>query len=262
MERVTADDGVELRFRVDGPAEGTPILFLHSIGCDHRMWEPQAAALARRGRRPIRPDLRGHGGSGAPAGDYSLARLARDALAVLDALDAGPTVVCGLSLGGLAAQELALRAPDRVAALALANTDARIGTPQAWRERAAQVRTQGLDSIADMAMARFFSEDFRARDPATVALFRERLLGGSAQGYAACCAVLRDADLSGEIGALNRPVLVIGGRLDVSTPPARMRELALAMPTAAYLELDAAHLSNVERPEAFTAAILEFLETL
>jgi 3-oxoadipate enol-lactonase len=260
VEQVTADDGVALAAAVEGPADAPVLLMLHSIGCDHAMWEPQRDAL--RDWRTIRLDLRGHGGSAAPDGDCSLERLARDALAVLDASGVDAAVVCGLSLGGLVAQQLAILAPERVRGLVLANTAARIGTAEAWRDRAMQVREQGLAAIADMAMGRFFSEGFRTQSPKVVEAFRARLLASSPAGYAGCCAALRDADLRPELPRIAAPTLVVAGALDVSTPPEQMRALAAGLANSRYVELDAAHLSNVERPAAFAAALLEHLESL
>lgn len=257
--RVTASDGAGLFVSDDGPREAQALVFLHSIGCDHGMWAAQAEALD--GYRTICLDLRGHGASDAPAGDYTLDRLAGDVAEVLDALKLERAMVCGLSLGGIVAQALALNAPGRVAGLVLANTAARIGTAEAWADRAALVRAQGLGEIADMAMGRFFSDAFRAGQADVVAGFRDGLLATSMQGYAGCCAALRDADLRAEIGRIAAPTLVIGGALDVSTPPEQTRLLAASIPGAAYVELDAAHLSNIERPEAFTAALGKHLES-
>jgi 3-oxoadipate enol-lactonase len=256
--QVITEDGVELQVWVEGPVAGPPILLLHSIGCDHAMWRGQAEALA--GRRVISPDLRGHGASGAPAGEYGLDRLARDVVAILDALKVERAVVCGLSLGGLIALEMALRAPGRVLGLVLANTSARIGSRDAWADRARVVLDEGVAAIADLAMTRFFSDAFRGAAPTTVSMFRERLLATPADGYAGCCAALRDADLRGEGGAIACPSLVIGGRLDVSTPPEQTLALADDIAGARYVELNAAHLSNVEQPAAFNAALLRYLE--
>lgn len=260
MIHILAGDGARLAVRVDGPGERPAVLLLHSIGCDHRMWDAQEQAFAGR-FRVIRPDIRGHGASDAPDGDYTLEQLGRDAVSVLDGLGISCAVVCGLSLGGLVAQEVALRAPDRLSGLVLANTAARIGSADAWNQRANVVRAEGLAAIADIAMARFFSDAFRAAAPETEAGFRDRLLSTSTVGYAGCCAALRDADLVAEIGGIATPTLVIGGRMDVATPPEQTRELAAAIPYAAYIELDAAHLSNVERPDDFTAALRGRLET-
>jgi 3-oxoadipate enol-lactonase len=238
-----------------------PILFLHSIGCDHRLWDAQVAALAE--HAPVlRPDLRGHGAAPKPKGDYRLDDLIGDAVSVLDAAGVARAVVCGLSLGGLVAQGLALRAPERVSGLVLANTAPRIGAPEVWGQRAEVVRTQGLAAIAEMAMARFFSESFRREQPEVVAGFRERLIAASAAGYAGCCAVLRDTDISTEVARIRAPTLVLAGANDVSTPPDQLRALADTIPGARYRELDAAHLSNIEQPAAFTAEVRSFLEAL
>lgn len=260
MSTVAADDGAELFVRVDGPATAPPILFLHSIGCDHRLWDAQAGAL--NAYRVIRPDLRGHGRSAAPPGDYPLDRLVADAVAVLDAACATPAVVCGLSLGGLVAQALALAAPHRVAGLVLASTAPRIGAPEAWRDRAAAVRAGGLGAISDMVMARFFSDPFRDARPDVVAAYRSRLEASSPQGYAGCCAALRDADLTARLGEIAAPCLVVAGLADVSTPPDQVRGVAHAIRGAAYRELDAGHLSNVEQPQAFSDLLRAFLEDL
>jgi 3-oxoadipate enol-lactonase len=257
--RVSASDGAALFVADEGPRDGPSVVFLHSIGCDHAMWADQARAVGR--WRTIRPDIRGHGRSAAPPGDYALDRLADDVLEVLAALDVRQAIVCGLSLGGLVAQAVALRTPSAVRGLVLANTAARIGAPDAWAERAAWVRAEGLAGIADMAMGRFFSEEFRAEHPATVARFRQTLIGGSAEGYAGCCAALAGADLTADVGAIAAPTLVIGGARDLSTPPEQTAALAAAIPGARYVELDAAHLSNVERPESFSAALVKHLET-
>jgi 3-oxoadipate enol-lactonase len=257
--QVTASDGAALYVADHGPRDGQAVVFLHSIGCDHTMWADQARAIGP--WRAISLDLRGHGRSAAPSGDYALDRLAQDVLDVLAALNVGQAVVCGLSLGGLIGQAVALRAPSAVRGLVLANTTARIGAPDAWAERAARVRAEGLGAIADMAMERFFSERFRAAEPATVARFRQTLIGGSAEGYAGCCTALGGADLRGDVGRIAAPTLVIGGAQDVSTPPEQTAALAAAIPDARHVALDAAHLSNVERPEAFSAALVKHLET-
>lgn len=259
MMRVTASDGARLAVADAGPRGAPAVVFLHSIGCDGGMWAAQVAALA--GHRTICVDLRGHGASDAPAGDYALARLAEDVADVLAALSAPEAVVCGLSLGGLVAQAFALRTPAQVRGLVLANTAARIGSPEAWSDRAALVRAEGLGAIADLAMGRFFSDGFRATHPQEVAGCRDRLLAMSAGGYAGCCAALRDGDLRDDIGRIGAPVLVIGGAHDVSTPPQQTRALAAAIPGADHVELDAGHLSNVEQPRAFAAALAQHMES-
>lgn len=256
-----AADGCRLIGEATGSADAPALLFLNSVGCDRRLWQPQVAALAGEWRC-LTFDARGHGASDAPDGDYTVAQLAQDALAILDAAGAAHAHVCGLSLGGLTAQQLALAAPERVQRLILANTASRIGSHESWEARIALVRTEGLEGLADAAMARFFSEGVRAAQPALVATWRQRLATSSATGYIGCCAALRDADLTAELGRITAATLVIGGAQDVSTPPEQTAALAAAILGARHVVLDAAHLSNLELPDAFTAALRGHLEVV
>jgi len=257
---VTTDDAIRLNVVVEGRADGPTLLLMHSIGCDLRLWDPQVAALAG-DFRVVRYDTRGHGGSDAPKGDYSRERLGQDALAVLDAVGADRAYLCGLSLGGITAQFLALHACDRVAGMIIANCAARIGTAEGWRQRAELVLGPGPAYMAHTAMTRFFSPRFRAANPDTVDVFRQRFSVTSPEGYAGCCAVLRDADFTGQLSAMSVPTIVIGGVLDEPTPLAQAEELAAGIPGASLVALDAGHLSNVEQPAAFAAAIRRILET-
>jgi 3-oxoadipate enol-lactonase len=250
---------MRLEICVDGPADAPALLFINSIGCEQAMWDAQAAALAGR-FRVIRYDARGHGGSTTPPGDYRLADLGRDALTVLDAASVERAHVCGLSLGGLTAQWLAIHAPERVERLVLASTAARIGTAQGWRERIELVRHGGMDGVAELALGRFFCERFRLGHPQAAAAVRDQLLRTRVDGYAGCCAALRDADLCGEICSIVAPTLVMAGALDVSTPRSQGEALARGLKHARLQVLDAAHLSNIERPGEFTAALRDHLE--
>jgi 3-oxoadipate enol-lactonase len=254
---VTVNDGVRLATRSDGPPDAEPVLFLHSLGCDLSMWEAQAQALAGP-FRVLRFDMRGHGASGAPAGEYTMERLACDALAVLDAANAERAHVCGISLGGVAAQWLAIHAPDRVNKLVLANTAARIGTYESWQARRDTVSERGLEAIADLALARFFSEGFRAASPGVANGIRRILLRTDPHGYTACCAALQHCDLRNDLGRVTAPTLVIGSTLDVSTLPAEAQALAGLITGARLAILESAHLSNVEQPEAFTYEVSRF----
>jgi 3-oxoadipate enol-lactonase len=257
---VTTDDGIRLNIAVDGPERGEPLLFLNSLGCDRSMWDAQAGELAGR-FRVIRFDTRGHAASDAPDGDYTLDRLGCDALAVLDAAGAERAHICGLSLGGVTAQWLAIHAPGRVNRLILANTAARVGTAESWQARRDTVSSQGMTAIADAVIGRFFQDAFRAAHPATVETFCNTLLRTPPEGYAGCCAALRDADLRPELSRIAAPTLVIGGRLDASTPPEQAEALANGIKGARLIVLDTAHLSNIEQPAAFTQAVMKHLET-
>jgi 3-oxoadipate enol-lactonase len=257
---VTTDDGVRINTVIEGRGDGPSLLLMHSIGCDLTLWDRQIDALAD-DFRIVRFDARGHGRSDAPKGDYTLDRLSRDALAVLDAVGVDSAYLCGLSLGGVTAQWLALHAAARVKAIIIANTATRIGTAEAWQARADMSIGQGMQALAPTAITRFFSERFLASSPEIADIFLQRLLTTAPEGYAGCCAVLRDTDFTGQLGAIALPTIVIGGTLDVPTPLSQAEELARAIPGARLVALDAGHLSNVEQPAAFADAIRRILET-
>lgn len=255
----TVSDGARIFWTADGAENAPALLLANSIGTALEMWDAQVPAWAER-FRVIRFDARGHGRSDAPKAEYSLARLAEDAAGVLDGARVARAHVCGLSLGGAVGQQLALDAPNRVDRLILANTAARIGNAEGWQARIDAVASGGLEGIAEMALGRFFDEAFRTAHPDVIARFRQMLLANPAHGYIGCCAALRDADLRPGVGAITAPTLVIGGAHDVSTPPDVTDALAASIPGARAVTLKAAHLSNVEAPEAFSAAVRDFLD--
>ena len=236
-----------------------PVLFLsHSLGQDHGMWDAQAEWLAPH-FRIVRYDTRGHGASGAPRGDYSLDDLGADVLRLADALGIERFAFCGLSLGGMIAQWLAVAAPDRVTAVVLANTSAR---PEAERmeTRRRTVLADGMQAVVDSVMQRFFSPRLLAMNPPSVAESRRTLLATDPVGYAGCCAAIRDMDRVKRLGEIRCPVLIIDGDLDVSLPwKGHGDVLANGIHGASVVHLPAAHLANLERPRAFTAAVLQFL---
>ena len=251
-------DGCRLSFTVTGPQRAPALLLLNALGTTSGLWDAQVAPLASR-LRVIRCDTRGHGGSDAPAGDYTLDRLGHDALAVLDAAGARRAHVCGVSLGGLLALWLARRAPERVDRIVAANTGARVGTPEMWRQRIGAVRTEGMAALAEPATQRWFTERFRRTAPETVDRFRTMISKCAADGYAGCCAALRDADLRDDLPHITAPTLVVTGTHDPATPPSLGDRIREGIAGARGIALDAAHLANVEQPEAFHAAVIEFL---
>jgi 3-oxoadipate enol-lactonase len=254
----TTDDGCRLDYALAGPDDAPALVLSNSLGSDRGMWDPQADALARR-YRVLRYDTRGHGASEAPASDYTLARLARDILSLMDHAGLARAHVAGVSLGGLTALWLGVHAPDRVDRLVLANTAARIGSVPMWAERMRLVATGGTAAIADATMERWFTVGFRATRPETVARVRSTLQAVPALGYLGCCAALRDADLRAEAGCVRAPTLVISGIHDPATPPAEGARLAGAIPGAMLREFDAAHLTNIECAAAFTDTVIDFL---
>jgi len=258
MPFVTLDDA-RLFYRLEG-APGAPVLmFSHSLGTDHQMWAPQAADLLPH-FRVLRYDARGHGASDASPGEYPIELLSRDALALADRLDIARFALCGLSMGGAVGQWIALHAPERLTQLVLANTSPNFVPKSKWDERINAVKKGGTAAIADLAMPRFFTAQTLAQGNPQVSGIRSVLLGTDAGGYIGCCAALRDFDTTREVQKIKTPTLVIGGDFDVSTPWEGHGEvLAREIPGAKAVRLPAAHLSNLERPRSFTAALLNFL---
>ncbi|GGC84736.1 3-oxoadipate enol-lactonase [Chelatococcus reniformis] len=248
------------RFHVssDGPHTAPALVMAHSVAAGLTMWEPQVAALAQH-FRVIRYDARGHGGSVGPARPFGIDQLGRDALSLLDALHIDRAHWCGLSMGGMVGQWLLAHAGDRLARVALANTAAVAGQPDGLNERIRLVRQAGMTAVADATMARWFTPGFRAAHPAVVDRIRALVLATPPHGFTACSGALRDMDLRAAIAGARNPVLVIVGSQDPGTPPAAGRLIARRIAGARVVELDAAHLSNVEQADAFTRALLKFL---
>lgn len=245
-------------YRVTGPDEAPVLMLSHSLGQDHGMWDPQAADLSAR-FRVIRYDIRGHGASSVTTGDYRIEQLGADALALADALGVDRFAFCGVSLGGMIGQWLAAHVPDRVTALVLANTSARADAERMESRRQA-VLAGGMTAVVDVVMGRFFSPPSLALNPPMVASARRTLLGTDPVGYAGCCAAIRDMNHTGILRKMRGPVLIIDGERDASLPWSGHGEiLARDIPHARVVRLPAAHLSNLEAPRAFTAALFDFL---
>ena len=247
-------------YRLEGN-HGLPVLvFSHSIGTDHALWEPQVQDLLSH-FQVLRYDTRGHGASEAPPGEYSVEQLGRDVLGLVEALNLPQFSFCGLSLGGAVGQWLAIHAPEKLTGLILANTSPRVGTPELWQNRINAVQQGGMVAIADTAIQRFFSPESLAPSSAYVDSIRSVLLGTDVTGYVGCCAALRDFDFKDNLPDIGIPTLVIVGERDVSTPWTGNGEiLAQRIPQARVTRLSAAHLSNLEAPKSFTAALFAFLQ--
>jgi 3-oxoadipate enol-lactonase len=247
-----------LHYRIDGPDDGTPVLLMNALGTTLDLWAAQSERLQRT-FRVIRCDTRGHGGSAAPAGDYTLDELGEDALRVLDVVGAETAHICGISLGGLIAMWLGIYQPSRVRSLVLADTAARVGTAERWMERIAKVRTEGMTAIADLNMPNWFTPEFREHQPEIVARFHRMVAACNPDGYAGCCAALRDADLRPIIRGVRAPALVIAGDQDPSTTIADAEFIHQEIPGASMVTFPAAHLANVECADLFSQHLESFL---
>jgi 3-oxoadipate enol-lactonase / 4-carboxymuconolactone decarboxylase len=235
------------------------LVLVHALGTDHGMWDPQMPALLRH-FHVLRVDLRGHGASDAPPGDYTIAQLAADVLAAVNASGRERFAYCGLSLGGMIGQWLGAHAADRIERLVLANTSPCVADPGLFENRRQTVLHAGLAAIEESVMQRFFAARTAASGNPASESIRAVLIATNPAGYAGCCAAIRDMDHRELLPAIAVPTLVIAGDRDVSTPwEGHGDVLAAAIPGARTVRLAAAHLSNVERPSGFTAALFDFL---
>ena len=250
---------VVLRYCVQG-RENAPVLALvNSLGTDARIWEGVVDRLLPH-YRVISYDKRGHGLSDAPPGDYSLAHHVADLAGLLDHLDVDRLALAGVSVGGLIAQGFALAHPERLNALVLCDTAAQIGSQAMWSDRMAAVRDIGMAALADALVERWFSQTYRDANPDAIAGWRNMLLRMPADGYAGTCATLRDADLTGDIGAIALPTLVVAGEADLATPVDLVRATADRIAGAQFKIIPGAgHIPSIEQPEVLAGLIHNFL---
>jgi 3-oxoadipate enol-lactonase / 4-carboxymuconolactone decarboxylase len=251
MEGKVEIPGGHLHYRVDGRDDAPALLLSNSLGSTLDLWSAQTEAWSRT-MRVVRYDTRGHGQSSAPRGEYTLEDLGQDAIRILDALGISRAHVCGISLGGLTAMWLGIHRPSRVNALVIANTAARVGTPQRWTDRIAKVRNEGMSAVADMAMTTWFTPAFRQREQTLVARFHQMVAATNPDGYIGCCAALRDADVRGDLPRIEAHALVVAGAHDTTTTGEDADFIYSQLRSASEVTLPGAHLTNVECAEAFS----------
>ncbi|HLZ99149.1 MAG TPA: 3-oxoadipate enol-lactonase [Steroidobacteraceae bacterium] len=249
---------VEIRYEVQGAAEAPALLLLHSLGVDLGMWDAQVRDFLQH-YRIIRYDVRGHGQSTVGPAECSMEILAQDALAVLDAAQVARAHWCGLSLGGMTAMWAASHRPERVARLVLCNTSAHLPPPALWHSRIDLVRREGMRAVAPAVIERWFTADFRRSQPEQVARIEAMLEATPPEGYAAACAAIAAMNQLSEVRRIAAPTLVICGAEDPATPLEHSAALCAAIADSRLVVLPAAHLSNVERPQEFSAAVGDFL---
>ena len=257
---VESGDAVIHAELIGDPEEQPVLAFSNSLGTDFRIWDQVAAHFAD-DYCLLLTDKRGHGLSDLGQGPVTIDRHVDDLLAVVDHFGIDRFGLVGLSIGGMIAQRLAVRAPDRLAALVLCDTAAKIGDAAGWNARIAAVEANGLDAIGDAVIERWFTPAYREAEPLPFRVWRNMLTRQSAKGYAASCAALRDADLTADAGRIDVPTLVVVGDGDQSTPPDLVRATAELIPGARFAVIEGAgHLPCIEQPAALAALIAELLD--
>jgi 3-oxoadipate enol-lactonase len=247
-----------IHYTLEGPAEAPLLLLSNSLGADLSMWDAQAAEFSKR-YRVLRYDNRGHGQSTAPKAPYSLEEVANDAALLLAHVGANQAHFCGLSLGGMVGMWLATHRPQFIQKLVLCNTSAMLGPRENWEARIAAVQQGGMQAVVKPVMERWFTDSFRTKSAAVVASIEEHFLKVSVEGYVGCCTAIRDMDQRKAISAINASTMVIAGTHDPSTPPAMGQFIAESIRGSRYVELPAAHLSNIETASMFNDVVNYFL---
>ena len=248
-----------INYATFGDASKPAIIFSNSLGTNYQMWQPQINFF-KKNYFIVCYDTRGHGASTAPQGPYSIEQLGTDVVNLLDHLNIQKANFCGISMGGLTGQWLAIHHPERFNHVIVCNTAAKIGQEQAWNDRAQLVREQGLKPIAETAASRWFTEPFIRSNTAIVESLSNDLGAGSPEGYASCCEALAKADVREQLKNITVPTLVVAGQKDPVTTVADAQYIINNVRSSSLFEINASHISNIEQPKAFNQAMQSFLQ--
>jgi len=254
-------NGIDVYYEIHG-SEGAPWLTLsHSLACSVRMWDEQIATFKDR-YRILAYDTRGHGQTSAPAGDYTLEQLADDLKGLLDHLKISKTHYCGLSMGGMIGQTFALKYPGILQTLVLADTSSRI-PPEVgpvWEERIKVAQTQGMQALVQPTLERWFTAPYRSAHPETMQRIGKLIADTPVPGYVGCCRAIPRLNLTDRLKEITVPIQIIVGADDQGTPVAMSQAIHDNAPGSRLDILpSAAHLSNIEQPQAFDRALGAFL---
>ena len=250
-----------LNFRFDGPEQGPVVMLSNSLASDLTMWEPQVSLLVEAGYRVLRYDTRGHGHSAVPEGPYTIELLTTDAVGLMNVLGLDKVHFCGLSMGGMVGQMLGTRHGDRLTSLTLCSTSAYIGPSDIWDERIASVKKNGMNTVVDATLDRWFTKAGRERLPEAVEKVRQSILNTPIDGFCSCCAAIRDMDQRESIRTISTRTKVMVGEHDPGTPVSAAKLIHERIASSGLKIIsDAAHFVHVEQADAFNETLLAFLD--
>ena len=256
---VIESNGCPIHVEIEGPSDAPVLMLSSSLGTTRHMWDPQMKAFAQK-YRVVRYDRRGHGKSGVPNGPYNMELLARDAINVMDGLDLKKVNWLGLSMGGMEGMWLGANAPERIDRLILSNTGTYYPDKTPWNARIKAVNDAGsVTAVADMVINAWLTKPFQERNPDETARMKTMMIATSVEGYVSCCAAVRDMDHREIIRGITAPTLIIAGSKDMSTNVEAAEFISDRISGSRVVILDAAHISNVEQPEAYAKEVLGFL---
>ena len=252
-------NGIKMAYRFDGPKDAPLLVLSNSLMSTHRMWDPQMTAFSA-DYRVLRYDTRGHGATEVTKGEYSIDMLARDAEALIEALGVGPVHFLGLSMGGMIAQRLAVNCPDLISSLMLCDTASEMPTLDMWNDRIAIAENKGTEGLLAGTINRWFTPGFITRSPAAVGFVEGMIRDTGGPGYIGCASAVRDMSQTDILKEIDQPTLVLVGADDPACTPTQALVLHKNINGSRHVVLDdAAHLSNIEKPLEFNAAVLNFM---
>lgn len=254
---------IAIHYRHTPAAEGAPtVVFVNSLGTDFRIWDDVLATLGGR-FGTLSYDKRGHGLSGIGPTPYSIADLAADLGDLMDYLGISKAIICGLSVGGQIAQELYYSRPDLVAGLLISSSAAKIGEADFWRQRMQTITENGLASVADSVLERWFSAGYRTPANPAFGLARAMLERQPADGYVATCDAIANFDRRADAATITVPTSVIVGSEDGATPPDLVRSFAESVPGSVFQIIDGVgHIPCMETPLPVAMAITALAERI
>lgn len=255
----TIGNGLTTHYVLEGTGEGIPLVFINALGTDLRIWDRVVPHFTD--RHPVlRFDKRGHGLSDCPPAPYSIHDFSTDLLGLLDRLEISQVTLAGISVGGMIALDFAGCWPERVHSMVLCDTAPVIGTTDLWNDRIKKLRGDGMESMAETILARWFAPTFKEKSPAAYQGYNNMLTRTPVEGYTGTCEAIRDADLTEAARTIEVQTLILCGTEDASTPPDVVRELVKLMPNAEFHEIPGAgHSTCIEQPDLVAERIKRFL---
>ena len=249
---------MKTNYKIQGTPNSPVLMFSNSLGADLSMWD-ELVPLLLPYFRVLQYDTRGHGQSELTEGPYTIERLGKDVISLLDQLNIDKVYFCGLSMGGLIGQYLGIHHPDRLHKLILSNTDSKIGTAENWNERINTINEQGMQAIVDGTMEKWFTPSYHKTNPARVAQMKELFLANKTAGYSACCAAIGAADFRSEIKKITAETLIITGDEDAVTNVVQAEGLQKEIPNAKLKVFPARHLPSTELPTEYAETLIDFI---
>jgi len=262
MKKHIVANKINMAYQIDGPDNGPPILMSNSLMSSLEMWDSNIASLTDR-YRVIRYDTRGHGQSEVTQGPYSINLLAADLVALMDALNIHSAHLVGLSMGGMICQYIGANNPERVLSLSLCDTASEMPPRSLWEERFTTAKEMGIPGLVDGTINRWFLADFIKSNPTQIDMVRKMILSTPVEGYLGCASAVRDMAQSTMLLKIKAPTMVLVGKQDPACTVEQATVLNRLIPHSSMIVIDqAAHLSNIEKPQEFNSALRGFLDTV